>query len=541
MSSLARKLVTSLVAGLVTVVLAEGALRVFEGSPKLVDSAFLGEMQRLELQPDEELFWKLRPGDVDGTFVNRHGLRGYFPDGPKGDTVRILCVGDSCTFGAGVDHAEIYGIRVENLLRERRSGVVETILAGTPGYSTDQNRTQLEALLPRLQPDVTVLYVGAWNDYVACTGRTDRQRRTTRLALSRLLARFRERRALERVRESFREGEGEYGPRVPLEDFDDNVRGMIQDARRQGSEVVVLIPPLPVTSRERRPVVQEYWKLLRDAAADLGAELVDANLCFEQLARRLGTECGLQDPDSLLFADWVHPSREGHRVLAHLLMPILQQVLPAAGPTQTPSPRTDLRVEAQVLEPFTGGRVTLSGSLEGVQRIWVNGVWLRPTSNGSDHTLTIPPGLPPGRHPLLLERRGGIHETTDRVTVRAPDLQVQALDRKGPVVVELLVEAPADSAVAVWVAEELRTAPVLTEAGLFRLEDPARVELGDDVPFLFETLKLYKLPGQVPENGAWRREFVLDRKQAGGTLYLQGLVSGGSGHTALTEAVRLDL
>ncbi len=120
--------------------------------------------------PDGELGYRMRPG-FDGAYVqdyavalraNAQGLRDrdYGPAAPG--TLRVLAVGDSYTFGAGVAEEAAWPRQLEGALRD--AGVpAEVINAGTSGYGTLQYLGVVRRLLPVYQPDVVVVMV-TYND-----------------------------------------------------------------------------------------------------------------------------------------------------------------------------------------------------------------------------------------------------------------------------------------------------------------------------------------------------------------------------------------
>jgi lysophospholipase L1-like esterase len=83
--------------------------------------------------------------------------------------VRILCVGDSHTYGAMVRPASAYPEQLERVLR--RHGIPATVFnLGIPGQSSRQVRNRLPPQLAAYRPDVVVLWAGV-NDYWNDTGR----------------------------------------------------------------------------------------------------------------------------------------------------------------------------------------------------------------------------------------------------------------------------------------------------------------------------------------------------------------------------------
>ena len=98
---------------------------------------------------DAELGWRLKPGqyrvkapEAFSTYtvsINRFGIRNaeLTPSRPVG-TRRIVVLGDSFTFGQGVDDETLFTTQLERRLNGRNGGRYEVINAGVPGYGTAQ-------------------------------------------------------------------------------------------------------------------------------------------------------------------------------------------------------------------------------------------------------------------------------------------------------------------------------------------------------------------------------------------------------------------
>lgn len=113
---------------------------------------------------DSVLGYGLRPG-ATGQYtaggriarirINARGFR----DAPFSEALaarrRVLAVGDSFTFGLGVDSAESWPEQLERLLRSEGSDVA-VVNAGIPGYSARQMRQLVETLIPELRPQVVL-------------------------------------------------------------------------------------------------------------------------------------------------------------------------------------------------------------------------------------------------------------------------------------------------------------------------------------------------------------------------------------------------
>ena len=85
---------------------------------------------------------------------------------PSG-TIRIVVLGDSFTWGWGVDQDETYSMVLENILNQRKTSnsKFEVINTGVTGYSTDQEYLLLKNEGLNLNPDIVVLFV-YFNDFL---------------------------------------------------------------------------------------------------------------------------------------------------------------------------------------------------------------------------------------------------------------------------------------------------------------------------------------------------------------------------------------
>lgn len=79
---------------------------------------------------------------------------------------RVLCVGDSHTYGALVRREDTFPAHLQRLLDAQAPGVWSVLNLGVPGMSSTQVRNRLPLWLARYQPDVVVAWSGAndsWN------------------------------------------------------------------------------------------------------------------------------------------------------------------------------------------------------------------------------------------------------------------------------------------------------------------------------------------------------------------------------------------
>ncbi len=211
------------------------------------------------LENDPELFWRLAPGATlpddaypfRGRIANAQHLREdheiALPKPPG--QLRILFLGDSCTFGFGLQRSETFAEVIEQALRDHFPGAaVECVNAGVPGYSLYQGLRFLETRGAELGADLVVLNFG-WNDGSEWDGMSDLEHAALLRAVRppRWLAWSSVARmawgALGASRPPAPAGDGKKRPRLTTEEFDDVLHRTLALARTQGAEVLVVVWP----------------------------------------------------------------------------------------------------------------------------------------------------------------------------------------------------------------------------------------------------------------------------------------------------------
>lgn len=117
--------------------------------------------------PDPQLYWRLKPNQQCSTKVDRkpvqinsHGTRGpEFSIAKPANTIRILLLGDSRTFGWGLSEDETYSARLQKLLQAEvgNAAKVEVINAGVNAWSYPQMAVYLREHGLEFSPDIIVL------------------------------------------------------------------------------------------------------------------------------------------------------------------------------------------------------------------------------------------------------------------------------------------------------------------------------------------------------------------------------------------------
>ena len=118
-------------------------------------------------EPDPVLYWKLKPNqdcytkvDHKPVHINSHGTRGpEFQTQKPTNSLRILSLGDSRTFGWGLSESETYSGVLQNLLqKEAPAGKrIEVINAGVNAWSYPQMSVYFRDVALQYHPDIVIL------------------------------------------------------------------------------------------------------------------------------------------------------------------------------------------------------------------------------------------------------------------------------------------------------------------------------------------------------------------------------------------------
>ena len=318
--------------------------------------------------PDRRLFWRLAPGvdlqvenevlETRGAPVtwtirtNDLGFRGPSPAGGSG--LRVLSLGDSCTFGFRVAEDATYAARLRAICRSRGGGDATVLNAGVPGYTSHQGKALLASLLDTFRPDVVTIAFGAndretdrlsdpersaWLDGAVGRLTWESQRSGVFRLLSALLVR------------PDTAGAAQQRRRVDVDAFRANVDEMIARIHAASARVVLLdlvyVGPI---YHEALSELASRWKVpLVDGRATLDAawEQIERGAAYREetedwrrfwvanvvsvrpvyfdrtfYQQHYGTERDEQQFITLM-ADPIHPNAIGHHVLADALAPLV--------------------------------------------------------------------------------------------------------------------------------------------------------------------------------------------------------------------------
>lgn len=117
-----------------------------------------------EASPDPQMGYGMTPGYQGKSYatrveINENGFRGPSIDKPRPNEVfRIFCVGDSFTFGMGVEEDESWPSQLSKRLAAPPGyNQIEVINGGVPGYNLGQYCRQIELSLLEFEPNMIVI------------------------------------------------------------------------------------------------------------------------------------------------------------------------------------------------------------------------------------------------------------------------------------------------------------------------------------------------------------------------------------------------
>lgn len=324
---IAARLLVVVAAVAVSLVIAEAALRIWAPrQPCVRFKQNVDELQHMNLtdlvvESDPELFWRLAPRQsrpargfpFRGVISNGQGLRSEHEiplEKPKKE-IRILFLGDSCTFGHGLLPSETFVAQVGQMLRSQFPGTqFECINAGVPGYSLFQGLRFFETQGFRFRPDLVVANFG-FNDSAPWDNQSDMDHHRRSLASQPLHGLQWSRLCQIAWEVASRPGNSNAAPRARLtgSEFFSLLARLDEVTRQQGSGLLLLALPYKVNLDPRfapweRMEFQGALTTYGRNALRLGPEsdgVVDLIPILQELA--------VEEPVMELLFDHVHPTR----------------------------------------------------------------------------------------------------------------------------------------------------------------------------------------------------------------------------------------
>ena len=318
----------------------------------------VGAQQSGIFEGDPLLLWRLKPNLVNAVWDftvlstnNQHlreegEIKAKVPGG-----VRIVCLGDSVTFGYRVppvwperptdfdpDWLPYPKLLEKNLRAANPGRTIEVITMAVPGYTSHQGLAWLRRDIDKFRPDLLIVSYG-WND-VSLSDAPDREAIKTNsfaVALRWLIdhsqAFAHATRWLRSKRQSsIAGGEKKWPtPRVSEAEYLSNMNQIIAVAREKGSGVIVIAAPYrdKITNPSEAELMARYRKVLH-------AEMKRQGISFLEVIEL--TEAAYPSNQGW-FDELIHPNHMGHRLLAGELLELLaaKRITPGLTvPTLTP-------------------------------------------------------------------------------------------------------------------------------------------------------------------------------------------------------------
>jgi len=267
-------------------------------------------------QPTARFFSRYDPaGDARGYFgpdgrleyeINSLGLRGPLPPIEKGANVyRVVCLGDSFTFGEGVKEADTWPRQLERLLTARMPGRrVEVINAGVQAYDTKDAAALYLLKLAAYKPDAVI--IGFCLNDATDSAETIRQNEATRkrfelsplARVSRIAEMVERRTAADRLQRDFFDTTRRGFDSPKWQQCRDVLAGMSQVAKEDGFRFVVAIFPIFWSLDESYPFANIHPRVT-DACRTAGCECIDLLPVFRSDSSAHGRSAETY---------WVHPT-----------------------------------------------------------------------------------------------------------------------------------------------------------------------------------------------------------------------------------------
>ena len=261
---------------------------------------------------------------------------------PKG-TRRVVCLGDSFTWGVGILFDDAWPQRVERTLSRTRGERWEAVNLAEPGMNAVEQVSRLESEGWGYEPDVVVL---AWvlndsEDENAAEARRARdweegERRPptfadrlaarsalVRLVSTRLRATVENRRRVTGYRSMYADG---YAGWVKARQALVSMGGM---CRARGVPFVVVIFPLFANPLDARYPFADLHAKVAQAAGEAGARVVDLLPSYARVDWKLLVVDGTADE---------HPNEIAHRIAAQAIVRAVDEIVPRPAAAAAPAP-----------------------------------------------------------------------------------------------------------------------------------------------------------------------------------------------------------
>ncbi|MCZ7585430.1 MAG: GDSL-type esterase/lipase family protein [Deltaproteobacteria bacterium] len=287
------------------------------------------------------------PYSNDGETLNEQGLRGMDVAVQRTPGVyRVICLGDSTTYGFGLLEDSYPFILQKLLEQEFGDGGVEVVNGGVPGTGFLQQLLLFQRSLRQYKPDVVTLagHPSMRMDIYNYRRRLESEYHRNLFTLRRHLARSQIYRTLRRFIKGPPVGyipENETSPQAPemrglhMRDYRADLERFHEMAQEDGFDLVVFKPPYQLLVEElqaqgARPGMPEYdGRIHHRTVESMGGHFAERyGYAFVDVVP--GFLCEPVDRD--LFDDPNHPGGKGNRIIAEAVAPVIAERLKRIQP-----------------------------------------------------------------------------------------------------------------------------------------------------------------------------------------------------------------
>lgn len=317
----------------------QSSLDLFVSTPQQITQV-ADAKQSSAFEGDPLLLWRLRPNldrvvwDFTVVSTNAQHIRANYPTKSKpSGTLRIVCLGDSVTFGYRVpvvwpdkpneyDRESLpYPMLLEKELRAANpKRQIEAFPMAVPGYTSRQGLAWLRRDIDYFDPDLLIVSFG-WND-VSVSDVPDREAIRTdwypvavRWLIDHSQA-FAHARHWWRSRKTPVTGQRvKPVPRASVSEYTDNLNAIVELVRSRGTGVIVM--GAPYRDSKANPAEAE---LMTSYRAALRSRMQQQQVPYLEILEL--TEAA-ETVNQGLFGETIHPNHIGHRLMASELLKLM--------------------------------------------------------------------------------------------------------------------------------------------------------------------------------------------------------------------------
>jgi len=290
---------------------------------------------------DPLLLWRLKPNldravwDYTVLSTNAQSFRADYPIGAKpSGAIRVLCLGDSVTFGYRVpavwpekpneydrDWLPFPMLLEKELQNANPNRRIEVFPMAVPGYTTHQGLAWLRRDIALLQPDMVIASFG-WNDASASDVPDRESIKTGWLPFANRWLIDHSQAFAHATRWSHSRGGPAQGANRPMArvgqiEYVDNFNSIVNLARDRGASVIVIGAPYrdSSTNPPEAQLMTQYRMALKSAMQQSQTPYLE----ILELTEAAGSV------NQGFFGELIHPNHMGHRLMASELLKLMAQ------------------------------------------------------------------------------------------------------------------------------------------------------------------------------------------------------------------------